>query len=221
MEHGSYGIIVLVLILTGAGLPMPEEVPIVYAGVAASVGTLNVWGALAACFIGALVGDCVLYTIGYKFGHGLAMKHPRLADFLHADREARVEKWITRHGLKVLFVARFLVFLRAPVYLAVGIMRMPVRRFVLFDTFSAAAVVGSVFGLSYLYGPNIQKFISGSELLLTAIVALCVAAALIWTWWKGHWQPTDPSAYSQPGKNVPRESEPDVSASKFPPKPAK
>jgi membrane protein DedA with SNARE-associated domain len=193
MEHGSYGLIVFVLILTGAGLPMPEEVPIVYAGVAASVGTLNAWGALAACFAGALIGDCVLYTIGYHFGHGLAMKHPRLADFLHAEREARVEKWITQHGLKVLFVARFLVFLRAPVYLAVGVLRMPVRRFLLIDTFCAAAVVGVVFGLSYLYGGRIKGVIQGSELLLTVIVVLCVVAALLWTWWKGRSLRTDSS----------------------------
>jgi membrane protein DedA with SNARE-associated domain len=184
IEHGSYGIIFLVLVLTGAGLPMPEEVPIIYAGVAASAGTLNPWAALAVCFAGALMGDCVLYSIGYHFGHSLAMKHPRLADFLHADREARVERMIRKHGLKVLFVARFLVFFRAPVYLAAGVLRMPARQFVLIDSFCAAAVVGAVFGLSYYYGDQIQRFIRGSELLLTIIVALCVLAVALWTWWK-------------------------------------
>jgi membrane protein DedA with SNARE-associated domain len=201
IEHGSYGLIFLVLVLTGAGLPMPEEVPIIYAGVAASGGSLNAWSALAVCFAGALIGDCVLYTIGYHFGHGLAMKHPRLADFLHAEREARVERWIARHGLKVLFVARFLVFFRAPVYLAVGVMRMPVRRFVLIDSFCAAAVVGVVFGLSYRYGDQIQRVIRGSEVLLTIIVAMCVLAALLWTWWKGRSLPA-PSAETSHAENV-------------------
>lgn len=184
MEHGSYGVLILLLVLTGAGMPMPEEVPIIYAGVAASVGKLNVWGALASCFVGALVGDCVLFSIGYHFGHGLAMKHPWMANFLHADREARVENWIKHHGLKVLFVARFLVFLRAPVYLAVGVLRMPLRQFVLVDMVCAASVVGSFFGLSYLYGEQIYRWIRGFELSLTLIVVACVAAAALWTFYK-------------------------------------
>jgi membrane protein DedA with SNARE-associated domain len=200
MEHGSYGVIVLLLILTGAGLPMPEEVPIVYAGVAASVGKLNPWIALASCFVGALIGDSVLYGIGYQFGHSLAMKHPRLATFVHADREARVERWIEQHGLKVLFLARFMVFLRAPVYLAIGIMRMPVRRFLLVDTFCAAAVVGTVFGLSYLYGEPIRRWIRGSELLLTMVVVLIVCVALVYTWRKSKSFQADPERVESDGK---------------------
>lgn len=201
MEHYSYGILVLLLILTGAGLPLPEEVPIVYAGVASSVGTMNVWIALVCCFVGALIGDCVLYTIGYKFGHGLAMRHPRIAEFLHADREARVEKWIKRHGLKVLFVARFMVFVRAPVYLAVGVLRMPVRQFVLVDTFCAASVVGTFFGLSYLYGEKIRRQIQGFELLLTIVVVLCVLAALAWTFYKARPRPDKPGNVTVPPEN--------------------
>jgi membrane protein DedA with SNARE-associated domain len=178
-------LIILVLIMTGAGLPLPEEVPILYAGFAASMGKLNPWMALASCFIGALLGDCVLYSIGYRFGHGLAMKHPRIAKLLHAERERRVEKWIERHGMKVLFVARFMLFVRAPVYLAVGIMRMPARRFVLIDTFCAAAVVGTFFGLSYTYGERVEPYIRDFEWHLTMVVLICVAALLLWTWRRG------------------------------------
>ncbi len=185
LEHGSYGFLVLVLILTGAGLPLPEEIPIVFAGVAAKTGAMNPWGALLSCFVGALIGDCVLYTIGYHFGHNLTMKHPRLAALLHAEREARIERWIKQHGLKILFVVRFMVVLRAPVYLAVGILRMPVRQFVLVDTFCAASVVGTFFGLSYIYGENIKKWIRGGEWLLTIVVLVCVGLALLWTWRRG------------------------------------
>ena len=109
------------------------------------------------------MGDFVLYSIGYKFGRGLAMKHPRLANLLHAEREERVEKWIRDHGLKILFVVRFMVFLRAPIYLAVGILRMPARQFVAVDALCAAAVVGTFFGLSYRYGDQIKRWIHGSE----------------------------------------------------------
>ncbi len=184
LTPGSYGLIILVLILTGAGLPVPEELPILYAGYAASIQQLYWPWALGSCFIGALLGDCVLYSIGYHFGHTLAMKHPRIASLLHAEREKRVEKWIERHGLKVLLVVRFMVFLRAPVYLAVGILRMPMRRFVLIDSFCAAAVVSTFFGLSYAFGKKAQPYIERSEWLFTILVLLAVGAAVFWAWRK-------------------------------------
>ena len=42
-DHISYLGIIIVLILTGSGLPIPEEVPIVAAGIASSLGKLNPW----------------------------------------------------------------------------------------------------------------------------------------------------------------------------------
>src|SRR5580698_11039762 len=109
LQHGSYFGIVLVLLLTGCGLPLPEEVPIIAAGVASKMGTLNPWIALAACLAGALCGDSMLYLIGYHFGRNLVKAHPRLAHLLHAEHEAKMEEHINRYGMRVLFVARFLV----------------------------------------------------------------------------------------------------------------
>ena len=68
LDHISYLGIIVVLILTGSGLPIPEEVPIIAAGIASAVGTLNPWGAFISCLVGALFGDSVIYAIGYHFG---------------------------------------------------------------------------------------------------------------------------------------------------------
>jgi membrane protein DedA with SNARE-associated domain len=182
LEHGSYLGIFLVLVLTGCGLPLPEEVPIIAAGVASSLGKLNPWIALASCLAGALCGDSMLYLIGYQFGRNLVKAHPRLAHLLHAEREAKMEQYINRYGLSVLFVARFLVLIRAPVYLSIGILRHPYRKFLLFDAFCAAAVVGLFFGLSYAFGDHVAKWIRGSEVVFTVVVVVAVVALLM-VWW--------------------------------------
>ncbi len=174
--------ITLVLVLTGMGLPVPEEVPIVAAGVASSVHNLNPWAAFAACMVGALIGDCMLYTIGYHFGHNLAKKHPRFAHLLHAEREAKIEEMINRHGMKVFFLARFMVGIRAPFYLTAGILRMSFRKFVIIDAFCATMVVGLFFGLAYYFGEHITKFIRQSEIALTVIVVIAVLGVGIWLW---------------------------------------
>ena len=183
LDHVSYVGIILVLILTGSGLPVPEEVPIIAAGVASSVGTLNPWIAFASCLVGALAGDSVIYMIGYHFGHSLIVKHPRFAHLLHAEREAKIEEMIRKHGLKVFFLSRFMVGIRAPVYLTAGILRMSFRRFILIDAFCATSVVGLFFGLSYAYGEGLTQWIRRSEIGVTVLVAVgaCVIS-FIFLW---------------------------------------
>ncbi|MBI3839097.1 MAG: DedA family protein, partial [Planctomycetia bacterium] len=149
-----------------------------------SVGTLRPWGAFVSCLIGALLGDSVIYAIGYHFGHTLVTRHPRFAHLLHAEREARIEEMIRRHGLKVFFLARFMVGIRAPVYLTAGILRMSFRRFVLIDTFCATAVVGLFFGLSYAYGEQLATLVRRSEIGFTVAVVVGVCVVLFYFVWK-------------------------------------
>jgi membrane protein DedA with SNARE-associated domain len=185
LDHISYLGIIVILVLTGTGLPVPEEVPIVAAGIASSVGTLHPWWAYVSCLLGALGGDAVLYAIGYHFGHSLFSRHPRFAHLLHAEREARIEQMIRRHELKVFFLSRFMVGVRAPVYLAAGVLRIPFHRFLLIDAFCATSVVGLFFGLSYAFGHRLTRLIRQSEIWLTVTVAVVVVCAVVcFYFWK-------------------------------------
>ena len=185
LNHFSYLGIILVLVLTGSGLPIPEEVPIIAAGVLSSTDKLDPMKAFAACLVGALLGDCVIYAIGYHFGHGLIKEHPRFAHLLHAEREARIEQLIRKHGLKVFFLARFMVGIRAPVYLTAGILRMSFRPFLVIDAFCATCVVGLFFWLSYIYGAQVGRWIKKGEWVFTAIVIVIAIVVILIAWRKG------------------------------------
>lgn len=183
LQHISYLGIIAVLVLTGTGLPIPEEVPIILAGVASSYQQLNPWLAFAACLFGALAGDCLMYAIGYHFGRGVLFEHRMLARHLTPEREARIEQMIAQHGVKVFLVSRFLVGLRSPVYLTAGILRVPFRRFLFIDALCATVVVGTFFGLSYLYADRITglwTFIRRAEISLTAIIVAAIATVIVW-----------------------------------------
>ena len=176
--HGSYFVIFFVLVLTGAGLPVPEEIPIIAAGVLASHGQLHAWLAFASCLLGVLVGDCLMYAIGRRFGANFVREHPFWARFVKPDREAQIEQMIQRHGLKVFFLTRFLVGLRSPVYLTAGILRMPFRRFLAIDFSCATLVIGAFFLLSFHFGQTITRWIQRAEFLITGGVLLAVAVAV-------------------------------------------
>jgi membrane protein DedA with SNARE-associated domain len=180
--HLAYLGIALFLMLTGAGLPIPEEVFIIAAGVASSHQALNPWLAMSACLFGALAGDCVMYWIGYHFGRNVLREHPRWVHVVRPEREAQIEKMIEKHGLKVFFLARFLVGLRSPTYLSAGILRVPFRRFLLIDLFCATMVIGLFFSLSYRYGTAITAWIRGAERVVTVIAVLVLIVVGVYYW---------------------------------------
>jgi membrane protein DedA with SNARE-associated domain len=184
--QGSYLAIVVLLALTGAGLPLPEEVVIVAAGISSSpsVGRLNPWLAVTACLAGAQIGDCVMYGIGRGLGRTYIRQQRWFTWLFHADREERMEKIVRQHGLKVFLLARFLVGIRSPIYLAMGIMRVDFRRFLLWDTACGALVIGAFFLLSYFFGGWIGVLLRESQFAVTGIVLTAAALAggyyLVW-----------------------------------------
>lgn len=199
-----YLTIVIFLILTGAGLPVPEEVPIVAAGVLASGANpdiqLNVWIALVCCIVGALLGDTLVYAAGRLLGHSFFRRHKWYAMLMHEDREKQMEDFIRRHGLKAFFAARFMIGVRAPIYMAAGVMRVPLARFLIADGIAATVVVGTVFGLSYRYGEQIRWLVREFSIGVTILGVAAVVAAVAIYFWRRRGQP--------PSANGLEESEP-------------
>ena len=184
-ERGSYLGIVLFLTLTGIGLPVPEEVPIIAAGVASRAEALQWYYALPACLLGALLGDSTMYAIGYFFGEKVLKEHPVWSGFLTTEREQKIESLIKKHGIKAFFLARFLVGLRSPFYLTAGILRVPYRWFLLADFICASVVITVFFGLSYAFGARIGAFIQSAERGLTiVVVSLTVLAVAAFLWFR-------------------------------------
>jgi membrane protein DedA with SNARE-associated domain len=182
IERGSYLGIILFLTLTGIGLPIPEEVPIIAAGVASRAGGLHWYYALPACLVGALLGDSLMYAIGRFFGARILREHPWWSGFLTPEREKTIEALLKKHGIWAFFVARFLVGLRSPFYLTAGMLKVKYRWFLLADFICAAVVISGFFGLAYLFGDRIKGLILSVErgftagVIAVALIALAVVA---------------------------------------------
>jgi membrane protein DedA with SNARE-associated domain len=176
----SYLGIVVFLILTGCGFPLPEEVAFVYAGVQSALGHLHWPLAIGACAVGALLGDSVMYGVG-RLGRGWIRKHAWFSRIVHLEREEQVRRLIATHGIKVFFAARFLVGVRGPLYVTLGILKVPFWRFVLIDSVCASAVIGVFFSLSYFFGQSVLLWIQRGEKLFTFVaIAVVVVAGAVW-----------------------------------------
>ncbi len=182
--YGYVGIIVY-MILTGCGLPTPEELAIIGGGVASATGQLDWRLTLGALLIGAIVGDAVMYGIGRFFGQRLLQKNRLWCRIITPEREKKVEILLKQHGVKVLLVTRFLVGLRGPMYITAGILRVPFKQFVIADSFCATLVVTLFFGLSYFFGAKVIQIIHTGEGWLTIIVvAVAVIAGGVFLWYQ-------------------------------------
>jgi membrane protein DedA with SNARE-associated domain len=178
LHPSSYIGFFVFIALTGCGLPIPEEAAVVVAGVLSSQDQLDWRLAFAVCLAGAVVGDSFMYAIGYRWGHGIFTSHPRFAKLFASENEEQFQRSVEAHALKVMLLARFLVGIRAPVYVMTGVVRLPFRRFLLYDIISASLVVGVVFGLSYLFGEQVTGWVRHAEIRATIVVALIVIAAI-------------------------------------------
>jgi membrane protein DedA with SNARE-associated domain len=176
--------IALLLVLGGLGLPVPEEAPIVLAAVLSRGGKMWWPLALASCFVGVLLGDFVVYFLGYIYGEKV-MSLPLTRKFLSRAREAQIKGYFHRHGFKILILGRFAVGFRTGAYLTAGILKLPCLKLFLTDLFAASLSTLSVFGLGFVFAHQIESSFDRVKHWLTAIVGVALLGWLLYRWYRG------------------------------------
>ena len=126
-----------ILVLCGFGLPMPEDVVLVSAGILASHGVTHFPDVVVGvCLAGVLIGDGIVFTLGRTIGP--AIKKWRIFQkIMPESRDQRVQHIIHKYGDKVIFMARFMPGLRTPIFLTCGTYHIKPWKFALFDGFAA------------------------------------------------------------------------------------
>src|SRR6267378_873413 len=112
IEHFTYAGLFLTLFAAGLGVPIPEEVPIIAGGVLAQEHVVEWWLALPVCILGVLSGDAALYAIGHHWGERV-LEWNLVRRVLTKEREAALKERYRRHGVKIVFVARHVMGIRA------------------------------------------------------------------------------------------------------------
>jgi membrane protein DedA with SNARE-associated domain len=180
IERFTYLGIFLVLFMAGLGVPIPEEAPVLAAGILASQAVIRWWLALLVCFTGVLAGDTALYWVGHHWGEHIM--EWRLTRFVltPAREKVLIEKY-HRHGIKIVFAARFVAGFRAAAFLTAGIVRIPFWKFLLVDGVAALVGVPLGFGVAYLFTDQLPDILHGVHRAerLIALGAMVVLAAAI------------------------------------------
>ncbi len=131
LEEFTYAGIFIALFLGGIGVPLPEEVPVLTAGVLAHEGVVRWWLALPVCVLGVLSGGTLLYWAGRHWG-----------------------------GVKIVFTARHVMGLRAAAFLTAGIARVPFPRFLAADLAASMLGVPISFGLAFFFTDQLERILT-------------------------------------------------------------
>jgi membrane protein DedA with SNARE-associated domain len=181
-ELGYVGI-ALVLVLGGLGLPIPEEAPIILAAVLTRNGQMSAPAALATCLGGVLLGDFVVYFLGFFYGEKV-LSLPLTRRLLTRQREAQIKGYFHRHGFKILVSGRFVPGFRTAAYLTAGILKLPALKLLLTDLVAASLSTTLMFGLGLLFAHQIQKGIREVQQWITVIVAVGVGGWLLYRYYR-------------------------------------
>ena len=168
--------IALILILGGLGLPIPEEAPIIVAAVLTRNGKMQWPLALGSCLAGVLLGDLVVYFLGFFYGERvLSLRLTRR--LLTRQREAQIKGYFHRHGFKILVSGRFVPGFRTAAYLTAGILKLPPVRLLLTDLLAASLSTLFFFGLGYAFAYQIQQ---GIREVQQWVLVLLAVGIVIW-----------------------------------------
>ena len=151
----SYVGILLVLLAGSLGVPVPEEIPIVTAGVLSHQGVMRWWLALPTCMVGVMSGDIVLYWVGRRYGERV-LEHRLVRRFLDAARLAQIEAAYRRRGALIVFLARNVMGLRAAAFIAAGVVRLAFWKFLLADGIAIWYGVPLNFASAYLFSAHLH-----------------------------------------------------------------
>lgn len=137
--------------------PIPSEVIMPVAGVAAAQGKMDFTATVAAGTAGAMLGNIFWYLAARALGHD------RLQPFI--DRYGkwltiswkdvdRAHRWFDRHSIAVVFLGRLLPTIRSVVSIPAGLLDMRFRNFVIASTIGTAIWTGLLTASGYLLQEN-------------------------------------------------------------------
>lgn len=171
-EQWGYLGIFLILLSCSLGLPLPEDLPILTGGWLVHRELARIWLMIPVAMAGVLAGDCILYYVGKRFGNHV-VELPLFRRIVKPARLLMAEQLFQKHGVKIIFIGRFLPGLRPMIFMAAGVLRVPFKTFIGVNGLAACVSVPTLVFLGKIGGDHLEQ-VSRDVRKATSIVVLAV-----------------------------------------------
>lgn len=182
-----YLLIFGILLFCGFGLPIPEDVTLFAGGLLAYYGVCDLKIMIAVCFCGVMIGDSIMWFLGHRFGSRLLQRW-FFRKLLPADRLLMAREKFKNGGGRILFAARFMPGLRAPMFFSSGLLHVPFRRFFFYDGLAALISVPAIVWSVFYFGDEVDHIVRVIKKIEGGIVfvMLGIVLAILGKWWITH-----------------------------------
>ena len=193
ISAGGYPGLALLMALISAGVPIPSELVLPFAGYLVTQGKFTLVGAATAAMLGENVGAALGYQIGYSGGRPLIERYGRFV-LLDAHHVEAAERFFARWGSIAALIGRLLPVVRTFIALPAGVARMNRAKFHLYTTLGswpwcfALAWVGMKLGDKWNTDPRLKEWFHRADVVVVAAVAV-LAALFVWSKLKGAKRP--------------------------------
>ncbi len=188
-DMGYVGVALLMFLET-VFPPIPSEVIMPIAGVAAARGNMHFGGVIISGTAGAMLGNWFWYMIAWKLGQArlkpFIEKHSRWLTMDWAEVE-RGERLFQRHGALIVMVARILPTFRSLISVPAGLFKLRPGRFLIFSAIGTFVWTTGLAGAGYLLGRQFKTIETILGPISTAIIVLIVAGYI---WRLIRWKPS-------------------------------
>ncbi len=173
----GYWAIFFGVMLENAGLPVPGETVLLFAGFLAFRGDISLGRAILTGIIAASLGDSLGYCLGRFAGTAFVAKYVRRFKVL-SRRFDRAQVHFLRHGHWAVFVGRFITGLRVFAGPLAGIFRMAYLRFLFFNFSGALIWATAVACVGFFFGSSWQDLVAFVGKFHEAVLVVAGVAAL-------------------------------------------
>lgn len=134
--------------------PIPSEIVLPMAGLAASQGTFTLAGALFATTAGSVIGAMMMYWIGRGFGRDRTAWLFSVIPLLRISDLEKTEAWFEKHGAKAVFFGRMVPIFRSIISVPAGVEKMNQVTFLALTT-AGSLIWNTIFVMAgYTLGEN-------------------------------------------------------------------
>lgn len=182
--HHGYWAVAGVLLLENGGLPLPGEFVLLTASfLAYSEHELQLPWIIVVATIVTTVGGSLGFAIGYHGGRPLLERYQSVFR-IQAKTVEQGETLFARFGAITVFFARFVFGMRVIASPLAGVLRMPWRKFLVWNFLGATVWVTVVSTAGYLFGRHWRR-LEHIIRRIDVLIAIVIVVGLLWWWFRG------------------------------------
>ena len=184
LQQGAIIYISLFFLLLGGavGLPIPEDLPLILAGILLQAEKVKALYVFPICYVGVVLGDLIVYFVGRRFG--VALFNTRwFKNRVSPSRVKYMRLRLEKRSIVTIFVARHLFYFRTVTFLTCGAVRMSLRTFLLADLAAAMISLPLMLGLGYIAAEHYETVLGWFERARSAslvVLAITCLAGLLY-----------------------------------------